>query len=565
MKRLALIAMTVVLAAGCRVIKPSSSAAKDDGAQAAEEGTGERAEDGVRSTGVAPDGELPEGPAPNVEGAVADPSAPSQAPSDVMADATTESADPCNLSKMDAETKAGVQKQIECVSSVVDAIGPGWLKALKEAAEMALAVNAAVTEKIELTEEGPETPASGEPSVQKDEGTPEPAPEQLSSEGVEPEGEGVPAGVGSALRLAGPRKSLSLQDEGNGKVVMTTWELVNKIIDKSTDAKLIKPRWLARCIDNVGETSKSIKEVTEGILKLAESKSISAQGLGDLIINIGTATKASLQLGQTLVTCTPGNNKQAVAQLNRFVKKFGESLEALGNSFGAISAIATCGLNITQGAVTLAKNTSCLIGDLRALSAQTKAVREAAQEANRNSKEGWRRYGASCANPIRKGSLAAGIGLGVMQPLTDCSSCCSGDKFSKPGYENCSEKWKTCMLACGEEFGQNDPRFFYNSSAVVAYRGNKCADVVITQPEVEKVRCCRVCRQPEFYSNWQVWRDCPDAPTCGWEITAKDLGTDYFEGSGSARAACSYQYDVKYHRMQVTTGDCGFYPREQCR
>jgi len=207
--------------------------------------------------------------------------------------------------------------------------------------------------------------------------------------------------------------------------------------------------------------------------------------------------------------------------------------------------------------VTLYKNTNCAIADLKELHKQTESVRNAAIAFNQSSAQEERRYGAACERPIRADSLTGA----VFRPLTDCAKCCGGEKFKTPGYPVCQQRWKTCMQACGEMFGENDPRFFYSDSAVTSYTGTKCEETpqVAEQPTV---RCCKVCRMSQR-SNYR-WIDCSDYWLCSAEVSAREYGQLVVEGSSDAQNLCAPQYELERHRMKVDVHVYKFTPANGC-
>ncbi len=473
----------------------------------------------------------------------------------------------CDLQKMDQRTKEGVAKQIECVGAVVDAVGPGWLKLLKDAGELGLALQEAQSEQVEFEEDPADrdAPASQPPASQ-----PPASPDATAGTGdtttTPPPSDAPPPteGEGMGLGLASDSEPGSPAAEAF-KTTMSVWEALNKVLDYATKGGKIKPRWLERCAASVTSGSSSIQSATSAVADLVKTKSLSVDAFKSLVEATGNGTKAMFELGQVLTTCTKGNDKKGVAQLNKFIKKLGDGIESLTKSLGAISALVTCTGNITDGAVTLFENSGCAIADLKALSIQTDAVRANAQAFNQNSKQGERQYGANtCAREIKKQSYTQAIGLGVGRPLTDCSACCSGKSFATPGYEGCTDKWKTCMQACGEEFGQNDARLFYSNSAVVDYTGEKCEDSAVPAvPTAPKSRCCWVCRMPQR-SNYG-WIDCSGAWGCRKEKSANPEGEKIFEENLDAKNQCETKYDLEYHRMKVNTSDCQFLTDEQCK
>lgn len=208
------------------------------------------------------------------------------------------------------------------------------------------------------------------------------------------------------------------------------------------------------------------------------------KSLGELRTNLAAITGESGNTIEALkkVTETVQNAISLATSLNelaecgvagaKVAKAAGKMTTHLATA-NVVGSIVQCGITVVNGVIMLGNDTYKAAQEVYEVRKQSQAVQAQAVAANAASKDEDRRYGTACEKSIRADSLTGYI----LRPLTDCSKCCGGEKFhpaGDTGYTACGERWKICMLACAETFGENNPRFFYSNSAVVDYRGSKC-------------------------------------------------------------------------------------------
>ena len=208
------------------------------------------------------------------------------------------------------------------------------------------------------------------------------------------------------------------------------------------------------------------------------------KNLGELRTNLGAITGESGNTIEALkkVTETVQNAISLATTLNelaecgvagaKVAKAAGKMTTHLATA-NVVGSIVQCGITVVNGIIMLGDDTYKAAQEVYEVRKQSQAVQAQAQAANAASNDEDRRYGNACEKSIRDSSLTGY----VLRPLTDCSKCCGGTKFQPPGdsgYTACGQRWKICMLACAETFGENNPRFFYSNSSVVDYSGDKC-------------------------------------------------------------------------------------------
>lgn len=242
----------------------------------------------------------------------------------------------CDLATTAAKTNEGVREQLECVRKIADLVGPGWVKVIIGAADIAQLLSDAQNKQIDVSD-----PAEPKPTT-------EPVATAQTDSGN--------GATGSFLTT-----DTAVLDKSS----MTAWELITELGDKTSE-KL--PKLFGPCLKSIQESNGSFKDAVNAAVVLSKEKSLSYNNIENMIEGIRKGVQGSLELARALDICTASNPKQSsTVELKAFIDRFKSGFDKLSSALGTIKVIANCGVNIAHGAIVLKENTQCLVEDLKNL------------------------------------------------------------------------------------------------------------------------------------------------------------------------------------------------------
>lgn len=337
-------------------------------------------------------------------------------------DAPAAAADSCNLSAMDEASKTAAKANFNCAYN-----------ALKTAGKLATGTVAADAVKvldgaIEIYE-----------GLEAAQGLYEEIDDFIKNNGQEP-------GANLALDDAPPTDAPTDAPTGGSQTdkVIDGVDQATGVLDKAkekVDGTKTGRTAMFQCLGGMYEEAKAAFEIFKLARSLKDMDRLSSEQIKTLItIGFDSVTKVILKMAETTGRCGEWAQGKRIKEFNKLLK----GVEKVSSAIDTFKVVATCGVDITKGAVVLVKNTGCLIEDLEKLRESRAAVQRALAFVGSRMFNHAKYTG--CNECVKSGTFTR-----ASTDYNNCRTCCentSGNHVFDNEPKKKSSWTITCQLTC---------------------------------------------------------------------------------------------------------------------